>query len=294
MQEHLMSDEQFLAHQMSLAHVGDGFDEGMDGDFEDDDLEFGGVPPNHIQNIPVVPPAPNQDVIQDDPQNDERINPNDNGDNNLVANRPGNPSIRQGNDPVANGGVDQNNAQGGHQNNNGRDNNQQNNNVPALQNVQVINQGLGRGNQIRFQRVHQAYNNAAAGDGNLGFVQRNVGFGNLRQPRSLIRQNVLQPYPQGHAVFGHHQGVNRNIRYPSGFQRQRLLTPVEATRAARLKGIIDNLEYELQQNREVYRRLYGSIPGGHNRDAGYWKNKFFQEKKRNSNQGKNLYFFNSK
>lgn len=267
MEEHLMSDEQFLAHQMSLAQVGDDFEEGMDGDFGDDDLDFGAVPPNHVQKIPFVPPAANQGVISDNPQNDGQVNPNDNGGNNL-ANRPGIPVIRQGNDQVANGGGNQNNAQGDHQNNNDRDNNQQNNNVRACQNAQIINQGVGRGNQIRFQRLPPAYNNAAAGDGNLPFIQRNVGFGNLRQPRPLMPQNALQPYPQGHAIFGHQQGVDLNIRYPSGFRRQRLLTPLEITRAARLKGIIDNLEYQLQQNRQVYRSLYGPIPGGQNRDAG--------------------------
>ncbi|XP_074108983.1 uncharacterized protein LOC141533810 isoform X2 [Cotesia typhae] len=37
MDEHLMNDEQFLAHQMQLARVADNVDEGMDRIFEDGD-----------------------------------------------------------------------------------------------------------------------------------------------------------------------------------------------------------------------------------------------------------------
>lgn len=237
MDEHLMNDEQFLAHQMKLARVADNVDEGMDGIFGDgDDIEL----------------------------------------DNLGAHRLQNPIDRQSNDQAGNGGV----AQDGHQNA-GQDNNQGDNqaghpvnnhhdgDVAGQHNRQVINPGIGRGNRLHLQPVLQAHNNAAAGNGNnLAFVQRNVGFGDLPQPRPLRQQDVFQPYPQGHAVFRHQQNLDPNIRYPSGFRHQRLLTPVEATRAARLKSIIDNLEYELQRNREVYRRLYGPIPGGQNRDAG--------------------------
>lgn len=261
--ENQMNDEQFLAYQMELARVEEKEDMELDNLEDDGNFEAEAMDPNHLQNRPILNYVPNPVPIQVGNQPGIRGTDFPALPVTVQNNRAGNGDVAQDINQDFELGNNQSGNQAGNQRNNRPDNE-----VGNQGNGQVINQSVRRGNQACIQAGQRAHNNAAAGNGRRAYVQQNVGFGNFPQPQPLPQQGILQAYPQGHAVFGHQQGLNPNMRNSFGPRRQRLLTPLEAARANRLKGIIDNMEFELRRNREIYKRLYGPIPGGLSYDAG--------------------------
>lgn len=237
--EEQMDDEQFLAHQMYLAglenqnpiHIGNRINNQLHGHNA------------HPVNNQLVPQTVNNQAAQP-PVNNQVVQP---AANNQAAQQAGNNQADQ--------------QPADHQ-----DGQVVNNQLAQQNGDQVVQQAGG-------QRVQQLGNQVRNLGGPAGdninqhmYNWQNLDFGN--QPQFNLGRGILRGYPQGHPVYGHQGFENQNLRNPVGLSRQRLLSPVEITRANRLKTIIDNLEFELEKNRQMYRILYGNIPGDGGHDAG--------------------------
>lgn len=278
--ENDMSDEQFLVNQMKIA----GFQESNDMD-EDDPVLL-------REQANFDPSLPIQIGNQVDGGGDNQI---DGSSNNQLDGQGGNQLNAQGGNQSiissAHARISQPDKQAIIQNRNsgniqdfgidrGRGRNQLvRNGAPVRVIGQAANCAVGHGNNQTANRtasyvIDQA-NNQAAGrginqaadyapyrefDGDYPKFNRNENVGYLSHHQPLLRHDILNDNPHGSPYRIPQQGFRNH--------QQRLLTPVESARAHRLKSIIDKLEFELQRNRQLYKILYGQIPGGENHDAG--------------------------